>query len=232
MLPVALIAAAATATVAAERSELVELDEIRVHGAELLDQQDVVELTGLEPGTSTLRVRLSEVARRVESNPAVDTATVRRVDPVTVQVQVREHVPAMAVKAVESRWYAVDRRGVVLAEASDEDRDGVPVLRLSTETLPVGAAVAATSRAAEYLAALADYELDGDVDEFWLDDGEMYAQVRSGAQVRFGGADHTQQKARALDALLRATDGEEVARIDLTAPTRPAVRFRDDVEAP
>ena len=75
-----------------ERSSLVALAEVRVTGTERLDVRTVRRAADLELGTSTLRLPLGEARERVEALPLVASAEVRRLDPLTVLVEVTERL--------------------------------------------------------------------------------------------------------------------------------------------
>jgi cell division septal protein FtsQ len=116
--------------VVVERSSLVALAEVRVAGTERLDPRSVRRAADLELGTSTLRLPLGAARERVEALPLVERADVRRVDPLTVLVEVEERQPAAVVRHGDDT-VLVDREGVVLATARAEDE---LVLRLASGT--------------------------------------------------------------------------------------------------
>src|SRR5688500_6055513 len=94
---VASLVAIAVTAFAIERSSLVELREVRVEGVERLDADDVRAAARLSIGTSTVRLRLGDVRARVEALPLVDSATVRRVDALTVVIEVHERRPVASI---------------------------------------------------------------------------------------------------------------------------------------
>lgn len=206
-----------------ERSSLVALAEVRVEGTHRLAPETVRTAADLELGTSTLRLPLDRARERVEQLPLVATAEVRRVDPLTVSIEVTERVPA-AVVTHKRRSVLVDAEGVVVAEGSEE---GLPAIRLPGEALPdPGESIERAPAAANAHAALG--ALPGPVRalvDTYLARGpdELELQLVDGTRVRFGRAERVDEKARALGAVLEDLEGRTVAEIDVRAPGRPVV---------
>jgi cell division protein FtsQ len=206
-----------------ERSSLVALAEVRVDGLERLGEADVVDAAGLALGTSTLRLDLGGAAERVEELPLVDTATVRRLDPLTVLIEVVERGPS-AVVSFGQRSVLVDPDGVVIATGSEP---GLPTILLQSGRLPApgdhvsqNPAVANAHRAIQHLPgvirARVDHYLAMSADDLDL-------ELDDGTRVHLGRADRMDEKARALGAVLEDLDGRRVAAIDVRAPGRPVV---------
>lgn len=206
-----------------ERSSLVALAEVRVDGTQRLSPDSVRTAADLELGTSTLRLPLDRARERVEELPLVHTAEVRRVDPLTVLIDVTERVPA-AVVVHGGRSVLVDGDGVVVAEGREE---GLPVIEVADEALPdPGDDLSRTPAAANAHAALA--ALPGPVRSLvatYVAEGpdELELRLLDGTRVRFGRAERVDEKARALGAVLDDLQERTVEAIDVRAPGRPVV---------
>jgi len=209
--------------VVVERSALVALEEVRVAGTERLDESDVLEAAGLELGSSTLRLNLRGAAGRVEDLALVRTASARRLDPLTVLIEVEERVPVLV---AESRRGAVlvDREGVVFDEAGDEE--GLPVVVVADRLPAVGDGVEVSpglANAHEVWRGLSGplrvevvrYEATGP--------DELTLVLDDGVEVRFGRAERIDEKVRALGAVLEDLAATDVAEIDVRAPSAPVV---------
>lgn len=206
-----------------ERSSLVALAEVQVAGTERLDAREVRRAADLELGTSTLRLPLETAEQRVERLPLVASAQVRRLDPLTVVIEVEEREPAAVVRRGQDA-VLVDDDGVVVATGAEP---GLPVIRLTTGQLPEpGQHIGSTPAAANAHAALS--QLPGPVRSLvarYVAKGpdELELELVSGAMVRFGRADRVAEKARALGAVIEDLEGRTVATIDVRAPSRPVV---------
>lgn len=216
------VLAVVAALVLVERSALVGLEEVLVTGTDRTSPDEIRDAAGLVLGTSTLRLRLREAEARVEALPLVRTATARRVDPLTVQVDVVERVP-VAVARGGGQERLVDRDGVVLVEGT---LDGLPRIQLPVVPPAVGQTAAALPALDNAMAAwrglsgplraeVAVYEASG-ADELDL-------LLVDGTRVRFGRAARVDEKVRALGAVLGDLDGVTVEVIDVRAPSAPVI---------
>lgn len=219
---VVLVGLVVAGAVALERSPLMALAEVQVAGAERVTPQVVREAAALPLGTSTLRLDLESAERRVEDLAWVETADIRRRDPLTVLIGVRERRPAMTV-TTPGGSALIDDGGSVLERGTG---DGLPVLSLTRGRVPPpGERVTDDPTAAN---ALRVYRgLPGPLrTEVVRVEGHQPDQadlvLRGGTVVRFGRADRIDEKARALGALLAQVEGP-VTAIDVRAPSNPVV---------
>lgn len=205
--------------VAVERSPLVAVSEVRVAGTDRVPE--VAAAADIPLGTSTLRIRVRRAAQRVTELPFVRSATVRRVDPLTVSIEVEERRPVLALTDGR-RAVRVDEDGVVV----DTGRPGdLPLVRVAGEPLPeLGTELAGGTSAANAFAvhvglpgtmrsAIDRYEALGPDDVALLLDG--------GVKVRFGRASRVAEKARVLGAILPDVGEGDV--VDVRAPANPVV---------
>lgn len=220
---VAVLLVVAVLVVVVERSSLVALAEVRVEGTNRVDADDVRTAADLELGTSTLRLPLDRARARVESLPLVATAEVRRLDPLTVLIDVTEREPVAVVEG-DGGAVLVDADGVVVAEGREE---GLAVIRMGQGRVPdPGDAIGEAPAAANAHAALG--ALPGPVRSLvgtYVAQGpdELELQLLDGTRVRFGRAERVDEKARALGAVIEDLDGRAVEQIDVRAPERPVV---------
>jgi cell division protein FtsQ len=205
-----------------ERSPLVALDRIEVAGTDRLDPGEGRAAAELPLGTSTLRLRLGDATERVESLPLVRRARIQRLDPLGVRIEVVEREPSLVVSG-RGRQRLVDRDGVVIADGT---LAGLPVVVLRDAPPDVGGDVGDVPALAN--AHRAWSELSGDLrvaverydargpDDLWL-------ELASGIEVRFGRAERVDEKVRALGAILGDVGDTPVRQIDVRAPSAPVV---------
>lgn len=210
-----------------ERSALVGLEEVEVTGVERLTADEVRAAADLELGTSTLRLRLGEASDRVAALPLVLVATARRVDPLTVLIEVEERQPVL-VAIGEERAVYLDREGIVIDQLAAGE---VPLSPLPVITLP-------TAPPAPGIAAEDDPTLDNAVRAWRGLSGSLRADVvtyraagpdeltlvlSDGIEVRFGRAERMDEKVRALGAVLDDLGGTPIVTIDVRAPSAPVL---------
>lgn len=205
-----------------ERSALVGLEEIRVAGTERLEAEEVREATGLQLGTSTLRLRLARVEQRVEELPLVREVDARRVDPLTVQVEVVERRPSLVADGDGDRAL-IDAHGVVMASGGQE---GLPRIVLDESPPEPGAGVdedAALDNAFRAWRGLTG-PLRAQVTRYVASGPEdLVLELESGIEVRIGRADRLDEKARALGVILEDVGDAAIEEIDVRAPSAPVV---------
>lgn len=211
-----------------ERSSLVALAELQVVGTDRLEPDEVRRASGLELGTSTLRLRLGRVAEQLEQELVlVEAAEARRVDPLTVELVVTEREPALVVVGGEERRY-LDRDGIVIDEVAADERPAapLPVVELPGPPPPVGASTEEDPTLDNALEAWRGLSgsLRAEVDRYRAaGPDELTLTLRSGIDVRIGRAVRMDEKVRALGAVLADVGDVPVAQIDVRAPSAPVV---------
>lgn len=208
--------------VALERSSLVALAEVEVVGLERLGEEEVLRAAGVRPGMSVLRIRRGVVEERVEAMPLVDHATVSRDGALGLVIEVRESAPALTARFAEVSLL-VSRQGVVLGEG---EAAGTIVVDVAGAPPPAGTQVGQVPALATAhqvllelpgpLTALVDRARARGV-------GDLRLVLEGNVVVIWGDAERTDEKARALGAVLEDLDGRAVTAIDVRAPSAPTV---------
>jgi cell division protein FtsQ len=117
LLPVVLVAGG---TYVALRSPVLSVRDVRVEGAQSLDQASLIEISGLY-GESMLTLPEDEARRRLLAVSLIQSVDIRREWPNTVVIAVEERAP-VAFWSVGGHDYAVDGDGVVLDAGVPEER--------------------------------------------------------------------------------------------------------------
>ena len=205
-----------------ERSPLVGLEEVEVAGTERLDEDEIRRAAGLELGTSTLRLGLSAATERVEDLALVRDATISRVDPLTVRIEVLEREPVLVAQG-EDTSVLVDREGIVLLEGT---MDALPRVHLLERPPEPGGSVADLPALANAHAAWRGLSgpLRAQVESYQARGPDsLLLHLASGIEVRFGRAERMDEKIRALGAVLVDVGSTPIRTIDVRAPNAPAV---------
>ena len=92
-----------------------QIGHMTVRGHERLSAGEVLALVAGLRGENILTVDLGHWQRKLMSSPWVDTATIRRVLPSTVEITVRERRP-MGIGRIGMAMYLIDGRGVIIDE--------------------------------------------------------------------------------------------------------------------
>ena len=235
---VILAAAVAAAGVGITRSPLFAITGVRVEGVPAAQSEVVKDAAQIAKGENLMSANFDEALAATQALPWVADASIRRVPPSTVVIDVVPRKP-VAVLAGDTGNWLVDRSGVVIAEAGAEK---LPRIDLMTSAVPVPGSEIADPAATN---ALALYEaLPRDVRDALLAaeaTGPRTMRVRvavhelrkagdfpAGKQtwVRMGTAGNVGEQVAVLRALLsqlRAARQPVPSEIDVRVPANPVV---------
>lgn len=206
---------------------LLDVDTIRVDGADHTGTQAVLGALHIKRGDALLTADISGASRSVSRLPWVATAKVRRSWPGTVAVSVVERTPVAAVAAKRGGWVLVDAGGRQLDVSKEPAVELVRVAGLPLVPAP-GVLAGPAYESALALAAEIPKALRGSIQSVWPKrDGNVdaIAVVPGGgeATVRFGTAAQLDAKLVALASVLERADLAGVRTIDLRVPNAPAL---------
>lgn len=92
-----------------------QVDRLSVRGHHRLSTGEVLALVDGLRGQNILTIRIAEWQERLLASPWVESATIRRVLPSTLEIAVRERVP-MGIGRIGTTLYLVDSKGVIIDE--------------------------------------------------------------------------------------------------------------------
>lgn len=97
-----------------------------------LTYQAIKKTAGVSEGMNLLRLNIGAVARRLEANPYVQRAIVRRVLPNRLEIDVKERHPILQLHVGRlNKYYLLDREGVVVPSTQRPPLEGMVVLECS-----------------------------------------------------------------------------------------------------
>lgn len=219
---VLVVAAVVVGLVALERSSLVALADVEVTGLERLEEQDVLAAAGVQEGMSVLRIRRGTVTERIEELPLVERAEVSRVGALGLRIEVDETAPVLTAR-FPSTDVLVSEEGLVLGEGEAPGTPRVDVAGPAPapgdrvgSVPPLAVAHAVLLQLPGPLAALVEHAEARAADDLRL-------VLEDGVVVRWGDATRTDEKVRAVGAVLEDLGGRTVSGIDVRAPMAPTV---------
>jgi len=102
------------------------LKTIDVASSKHLSREDIMTITGIEPGKDLLRLNLKRMGEQLSSNPWVETVRIRRFFPDSIVVSVIEREPLAVVNM--GFIYYMDNKGNIFKVLNQGDRLDYPVI--------------------------------------------------------------------------------------------------------
>jgi cell division protein FtsQ len=212
-------------------SSLFGLSGVEVTGVKELTEAEVVRASAVRVGEPVLRLDLGAIKARVERLPWVEHATVARVAPSGLRIQITERTAAASL-AGGGRFWLVAADGTVLASARDKP-GGIPhVSGVPVRDYAPGVRLPARGPLANALAALRG--MDPQLRR-WITsvtartEASLAFGLRGGGILQYGIAERQAAKDEAALLLLRnaQAQGRKVVRIDVRAPRTPVLQAKN-----
>lgn len=212
-------------------SSFFRIDRIRVAEQQRVSREEILSLSDIQPGMSIFDLDLELIGRKIEENPWIATASVRRVFPREVSIRVTERVPR-AVVSLGYLYYA-DGSGEVFKLLGPEDRLDYPLVTGLDRSYLLenpDAARRSLKEAMALLGNLADrkrFNLD-DVSELHIDreEGLIIYTYTGGVPIRMGSGNFTGKLDR-LERIYRDLEPRlsTLRHIDLNVADRVIVKL-------
>jgi cell division protein FtsQ len=219
LLVVSIVLSAAGLTFLVVTSPVLDVDRVVVSGAHHLTKAQVRAASGVQTHDHLLFVDTGAATRRIEQLPWVESARVRRSFPGTVDVAVKEYVPAAYVR-ITGGVMLVAANGHVIARAAAAPLHTVEVrgVRRAPNAGELLAPPDAAGIVGRLPAALAQRVAAVDVGG----DRLALALVANG-EIRLGDSTDLASKSASALAVLGHLGGTPFAYIDVSIPSRPVV---------
>ncbi len=91
---------------------------ITIVGADLIDEQEIALVSGVNSKDNILLLNVADVSERITALPMVHSCSVVRIFPDTVVIEVQERLPVATLRAAD-RLYEVDAEGVAVRTVGD-----------------------------------------------------------------------------------------------------------------
>jgi cell division protein FtsQ len=199
-------------------SPLLDVDDVRVTGTQLVAPGDVRRASGIRGGDALLFVDTGAAERRVEQLPWIDEASVERRISGELVVRVTERRPAVWARRAPESVALIDGRGRVLADVPEAPLE-LPQLSGLATLPPVGKDI--TPSAAVGVLGHLPPDLVGRVAGVVTDGRAVKLQLRDGPELRLGPPTRVPAKARAVLAVLGTITGGPPAYVDVRVPSAP-----------
>lgn len=207
-----------------------QVREITVQGGMTIAEKDIIELSGVKLGMNTFSIDDDQVEKNIESNRYLSFVCVDKQLPDKVVIQVKERIPAAAVKYC-GILYTMDNRGMVLEESLDTSAETglVAVEGLNIHDCRVGQQLSLNSADqlkvfTEILVELKVMSALDRVEELDLSDMDnLFIVSDEDFTVRLGAAENLHAKLRSMLLTLDhlENEGYNCGTVDVSAPVNP-----------
>lgn len=206
------------------RSAVLDVDHVKIEGAASTPPADIIRAARLARHPAMTDVDPAGARRRLEALPWVARARVVRRWPGTVDIEILERSPAVAVPApAGGGWLSVDATGRVLAAEPEAPPDLLTVQPAQPPPGP-GQRVDTATRGALRVLAVLPKPLDGRVTALAVTGHDLTITIDGHVPVAFGSPTDVGAKLVALTTLLERVDLKGVTGIDVRVPTAPVVQ--------
>jgi cell division septal protein FtsQ len=109
-----------------KETPLLTLHEITIEGCQKTSEKDILSMTQLDRQRNILSIDLAKLRRKVQANPWIERAEIRRIFPDRSSIKITERKP-VAIILLDHLYY-IDGQGVIFARVPKGHEIGHPVL--------------------------------------------------------------------------------------------------------
>jgi len=107
-------------------SPLLTLREVVIEGCRKISEREILSMTQLDRRPNILSVELDALRNKVETNPWIARAEIRRIFPDSISIKVTERRPAAII--LLDRLYYIDAQGAIFARVPEDQDIDYPIL--------------------------------------------------------------------------------------------------------
>lgn len=209
------------------QSTFFNISTMSVEGNKLLATQDILKLTGINPGTNIFKANLSTAEEKIKMNPLVKEVTLNRKLPNKVVVSITERKPVGLIPD-KNRFIEVDSEGVFLGTLNNLSKVNLPIITGDNAIKGQPGDKIATDKimaAISYVIAIPRDVKDTVAEIHVQDMNQITIYTLDRFQVRLGGTDKIKEKALLYQALIKQSGGEKIEYIDIADVDHPAKKL-------
>ncbi len=209
------------------RSPFFEVREIMVEGNNSLSAENIISVSGINPGENIFKINLKLSAERIRVLPVVKRVDMSRKLPSTVAIRVEERKP-LALLPVDGGFIQVDDEGVHI-QKGDIASNQLPVVTGVTFAVPEPGGRIMSGALKTALAVVGEIPpgLLPQLSEINIDGDQITAYTLDGIQCRLGSASGMKQKGEVFMKVLSElkAKGKRIEYIDLSYTGTPVVKY-------
>jgi cell division protein FtsQ len=220
LMTVAVVAAVACLVYLATRSPLFDVDHVQVSGVAHTSEDAVRAASAIEPGVPMTDVDLGRAESAIAALPWVDTVSVARDWPGTIEIRVSERAATATLLGSGGEWAIVDDTGRVL-EVADGPAADRPTITLAAAPVAPGATQPGIAGAIEVIRRLTPDLAPWVQAVHPAEDGTVDLLLQQGIRVELGSQAHVADKLVDLATVLTRVDLTDLETIDVSVVHTP-----------
>ncbi len=210
-------------------SPLFVVRQIHVSGNTYLGQDEICRIAGIYQGEPLFQLETDTAARTLMKDLRIEDASVRRIFPSQLDIQVKERMPVATV-ACEYGYLDIDREGCVLDAYRTLKKMPIPMITgISLHDMYIGDKVsdAKVQHVLYYLQSLDASALNQLSEVSIAVPDKVVVYTTQAVQIRLGGLDRLDEKAKLTETFLRdlKTAKHPIDYADFTY-TAPFIKFK------
>lgn len=209
------------------QSSFFNINKISVIGNQQLESGDIVKVSGLALGQNIFKANLSKAEKNITLNPLIKNVHLKRKLPNEIELEVNER-QAVALIADKNQFLELDKDGIYLSSTKNITKVNYPIITgdkvLSGKPGDKIASEKITT-AIKYINALPEDVRSTILEINVQDKNRIIMYNLDKYQVRLGGSDKIEEKARLYRDLIKNQDkNEKLQYIDLADVDHPAIK--------
>jgi cell division protein FtsQ len=211
-------------------SPLFKVRNIKTIGNMYISTEDVCRIAGASEGVNIFQLQTNRMTEQLNRDLRIEKASVRRVFPSTIEIQIQERVPVATI-ACEYGYLDIDRAGKVLDAYRSPKNMQVPLITgIIVRDLYVGDEIQEPSiqKVLEYLACLDSEAVAQLVEIHIVLPNRALAYTAGSVQIRIGALERLEEKAKLTEGFLAElkTAKHAIAYIDFDFAS-PFIKFKE-----
>lgn len=206
---------------------------IEIAGDTQYTQDELVAASGVQQGDNMFLLDTGRIAQKLyEEYPYLETVTLRRRLPSTLQIEVSDRTPVLSVESGDA-YLLMDMSGKIVDKTSSEAKDMVVVTGGDAGDLAIGDTVGEDQEklltVLNLMELMTQYELNTEVKSIDIEKAyDVRVQYADRYTILFGNLSELEHKIQFLQAILRESSLPESGVIDLTDDKE--ARYRPSLE--
>lgn len=211
------------------RSDLFHVNNVQVNGSTHLTSQEIANIAAVSDDSTLLRLDSAGIKERLEDNAWVQSASVHRVFPDTIIIDIEEREPGAVAKINDKSNWVISTDGTWLSAATTDDwENAMNIVDVSPSmTAPISGSACTDGgilNALEILNSVSD-DLRSRIVSISAESSiKTSLNLEDGVTVAFGDSSDIEVKEAVINSLLDEYGGK-ISYINVRVPSRPTYRM-------